>query len=229
MSTAAEAITEPVVVGEADEVEHQALEIVEQSKAITILDDLDYENAGAFLRDNVKLVRRKIDAMFDPVIKASHLAHKEAVGAKKQLTAPLLEAERLVKSAMGTYYQKQQAEIRRAEQERLKAAREEAERRQLEEAAELEDAGRNVEAEAKIEEPVMPVVTSPAPAAPKAAGTSVRMVKKFRIINAAAIDRKFLIPDEKKIGQLVRSLGADAETLVGGIEVYEEASVSARG
>ena len=75
----------------------------------------------------------------------------------------------------------------------------------------------------------MPVVTSPTPAAPKAEGVSVRMIKKFRILNAAAIHRNFLVPDEKKIRKVVDSMGPDAETLVGGIEVYETPSVAARG
>ena len=114
-AAAAEAITEPVLIVETDEVEQRAIEVVKQASAITILTDQDYDDAGAFLRENIKAVRREIDATFDPVIKAAHLTHKEAVGAKKKFTAPLLEAEKLVKGAMGTYYQAKQAEIRWAE------------------------------------------------------------------------------------------------------------------
>ncbi|KKL00860.1 hypothetical protein LCGC14_2628320, partial [marine sediment metagenome] len=38
----------------------------------------------------------------------------------------------------------------------------------------------------------------------------------------------FMMPDEKKIGQIVRSMGADAARLVGGIEVYEEPVIAAK-
>ncbi len=229
-TAATEAITEPIHIVEADEeqVIQQALEVIEQARAITIANDEDYEAAGVFLLESVKAVRREINETFDPVVKAAHHAHKEAVAAKRKLTDPLDIAERVVKAAMGTYYQAQQAQIRKAEQQRLNAAREEAEARQLEEAVALEDGGHTEAAAAVLEQPVAPVVTAPVPKAPKAAGTSVQMVTKFRIIDAAQIDRKFLMPDEKKIRQIVSSFGADAAEMVGGIEVYEQPSVSAR-
>ena len=49
------------------------------------------------------------------------------------------------------------------------------------------------------------------------------------MVNAAQINGKFLMPDEKKISNLVRSLGKDAEKLVGGIQVYHETIVRAGG
>ena len=52
---------------------------------------------------------------------------------------------------------------------------------------------------------------------------------KFRIVDASKVDRRFLIPDEKAIGQIVRSMKGVAATIVGGIEVYNEPTPAIRG
>jgi chemotaxis protein histidine kinase CheA len=57
----------------------------------------------------------------------------------------------------------------------------------------------------------------------KAAGLSRRRNWKYKITDPAAVLRAFTMPDDKKIGALVRSLGKDAEGMVGGIEVWDEA------
>jgi len=73
--------------------------------------------------------------------------------------------------------------------------------------------------EAKIEEaPVVP--------APVATGLSLRKVWKFRIKDAALLPREYLIPDEVKIGRVVRALKGDAK--IPGVSVYSEDDVSSR-
>lgn len=214
---------------ELEEVEQQTEAVVARAHELTIESDADYELAGAFLVDEVKAIRKAIAEAFDPIIKAANVAHKEALAQKRAQEAPLIEAERVVKGAMGTYHAQQVAARRRAEEERIEKARQEAEERQLEEAARLEREGRKEAAESRFVEPVMPVVETPAPEPkPQAEGVSVRMIRKWRIVAEGEIGRKFLKTDDKKIGQLVRSMGKDAEELVGGIEVYEEPSVASR-
>ncbi len=209
-------------------VETEALEIVEQARAITINTDEDYQGAGEFLRTGIKAVRAKIAATFDPIIKAAHTAHKEAIGQRKIIEDPVKEAERIVKAAMGAYHHAQQAERRRIEEAQLKAAREVAEAEQLERAVKLEEAGWSAEAEAVVSQPVAPVIV-PQAEAPKAAGVSVRTKQCFRVTDPAKINAAFMIPDEKKIRQIVNSMGADAVATVGeGLEVWQEEIVSAR-
>ena len=218
----------PLRAVEPDDVEQQALVIIEEARALAIKTDQDYEYGGAFLT-RIKGVRSQIKDVFEPIIKAAHAAHKEAVAQRKGVEAPMIEAEGIVKSSMATFYRAKEAERLAQEEEQRRQAREQAEKEALARAVELEDQGKAEEAEALIERPVAPVVV-PAPAIqkPQAAGVSVRKVWKFRMVNPAAVNARFLVPDEKAIGKVVRAMGADAGEMVGGIEVYAEEIVSAR-
>jgi len=60
----------------------------------------------------------------------------------------------------------------------------------------------------------------------KVPGKAKRTVWRHRITDAAKIDRKFMSPDESKIGATVRALKKDAVDVVGGIEVWEEDDIS---
>lgn len=212
---------------EFDAIEASTEMVVTQANAIIITDQDTYEGAGAFLTDVLKPARREIAETFGPIVTAAHATHKAAITQRKRHEDPLIDAERIVKAAMGAYLTEQRRVAAAAEAERMKAAREEAEAATLAEAARLEEAGHTEAAEEMITAPVVPIVSTPPPAAPKAAGVSARMVTKYRIINAAAIAPDYLMPDEKKIGQVVRAMGGDAATLIGGIEVYEEPVIAA--
>lgn len=72
---------------------------------------------------------------------------------------------------------------------------------------------------------VAPIVQAPDL---KAAGKSDRRVWKWKVKDAAKIDRKFLAIDEAKINALVRSMKGEAAELVGegAIEVWDEPDLS---
>lgn len=80
--------------------------------------------------------------------------------------------------------------------------------------------------EQRAAEIVAPVVTAQPTAV---AGKAKRTVWKYRITDPAKIDRKFLAPDESKIGATVRALKKDAADVVGGIEVWDEDDLTIRG
>ena len=58
------------------------------------------------------------------------------------------------------------------------------------------------------------------------AGLTVREDWKFSIVDAALIPREYLIPDEKKIGRIVRAM-KDA-TNIPGVRVYAEKGIATR-
>lgn len=72
----------------------------------------------------------------------------------------------------------------------------------------------------------------------KVAGKSNRTTYKYRIINPQLIDRRYLVPNEKMLGDLVKAMKTEAPELIGSttdpltgkvtyaIEVYEEADLS---
>jgi len=210
------------------QVEEQVAVVVAAAQAITIDSQETFEAAAAFLTEELKPALQEIERTFGPIVTAAHLAHKEALAQRRRHEQPLKDAERIVKAAIGIYASEQQEIARQAEQERLEAARKAAEDRAVEEAARLESDGHQEAAEERLAQPVAPVVTGPAPAAPKAAGISTRGTFDFEITDEGSIDRKFMTPDLKKIRAIVRGVGADAAELVGGIEVIERVDVAAK-
>lgn len=150
--------------------------------------------------------------------------------------------------------QQRQEEIAAKERRRLQAIAEEATRKANAEAAEkrrlatvAEQEGRAADAaklaaqatrveekaEAKAEQfetraaaVVAPIIQSEAP---KVTGTSLRENWTFRITDPTKINAAFLMPDEAKIGKLVKSMKGDAAALIGaGIEVFSEKILASR-
>lgn len=60
----------------------------------------------------------------------------------------------------------------------------------------------------------------------KVAGKSNRKVWKWEVTDAAKVERRYLTPDEKKIGDLVKAMKSEAAEMVGGIRVWEEDDLS---
>lgn len=214
---------------ETTEVENKALSIMDQAKAVKIVDAGSYTVAG-LLWKSIKDMMKEVADTFDPIIEKAHASHKEALAQKAKFYAPLEAAYRSVKGLMSTY-DAEQERIRLAEQRRLdEIARKAEEERLLQEAiAAEEEARRNgatkeeaaQEAEAVIAAPVYVAPVIIPKATPKLAGGPVyRTIWKFRITDAAKIPRQYLVPDEVKIGQIVRAL--KRESNIPGIEPYEE-------
>jgi len=202
--------------------------VVRQAEQITVVDDESNAAAGAFLTDVIKIALADLADTFDPIDDAQKAARKVTIAARKKHEQPLLDAQRIIKAAMGTYWTEQERIRKAAEAKRLDDARREAEDRAVEEAARLEANGQQEAAEERLAAPVAPVVTAPALEAPKVEGVSVRTNTTFRVTNEAKIGRDYLKVDTVKIGKMVRAMGVDAERLVGGIEVYSEPVVAAR-
>jgi len=114
---------------ETTEVETKALSIVDQAKAVKVVDAGSYTVAG-LLWKSIKDMMKEVADTFDPIIEKAHASHKEALAQKAKFYAPLEAAYRSVKGLMSTY-DAEQERIRLAEQVRLDAiqkAKEEKER-----------------------------------------------------------------------------------------------------
>lgn len=236
----------------AEEVEERALSMPERARELAIKDQGSFEQAAEFLL-GVKALRREVDSTFDPVIASAFAAHKTAVAAKKKVEAPLADAEAIVKRGMGMYQLEQErmareaAEVARKERARLEAearAREDEERKRLEREAEDRRLAEASEAEARgdaetaaklLDAPLEPVFVAPAapafvpppmPEPAKVEGVSFREAWNFAIENAAALPREYTMPDEKKIGGVVRAM--KGETKIPGVRVWSTKSVAAR-
>lgn len=214
MSNTALKLVDPV------EVEEKALSIVDQAKAVKVVDSESYTAAGLFWK-SIKDMMKEVADTFDPLIESAHKQHKLALEKKAKFYAPLEKAYKDVKRLMSDY-DAEQEKIRKAEEARLrKIAEDEEKERLLAEAILAEQSGNKEEAEAIIEQPVyVPPVVVPKSVPKMAGGPVYRTIWKFRIKNPAIIPRDFLVPDEVKIGGVVRAMKSASN--IPGIEVYEE-------
>lgn len=188
----------------------------------------EFAVAGAWVRDVIIPMERKIDETFDPIIKAAHAAHKQALSKKAEVLQPVELAKQTVKRAMGAY----SAEIERQRREEAEAARREAQRIAEEKALAAAQAAQNrgdmEAADRALEAPptVVVKIESQVERQPEVKGVSTRKTFRFEIIDPESIRREFLMPDEVKIGKLVRTMGKGAESMVGGIRVIEDVTVA---
>lgn len=202
-----------------DGIRTQTLDATDAANAIVVTDAATYEAGGAFLK-RVKAILKQIAETFDGPIADAHTAHKSMLAAKKKHADPLAAAERTVKNKMVTW--KRAEEARQAEKRRKLEAEERRreEERRLAEAERLEAQGRNDEAEAVIEAPVVTPPVVMAPAAPKVAGVSTRKVWKFEIVDVSLIPRQYMMPNERAIRSAVQTLGKAAT--IPGVRAYQD-------
>lgn len=207
------------------EIENRTLTVPQQAKLLTINNAEDYQAAGELLI-TIKSLRKEIDETFDPIISKAHAAHKEAVSKKKQVDAPLVEAEGILKPRIAAYLNEQEKKRREEEhRSRLEAARR-AEEERLAEAIKAEEAGAKEEVEQILNQPTYlpPPVILPS-TAPKISGIASRKTWKFEIIDPKLVPDEYKIVDSVKIGKVVRALGSQCR--IPGIQVYEETNISA--
>lgn len=205
---------------ETNEVEVKAMSIVDQAKAVKVVDIESYKYAGELWKSIGDMIK-EVKATFDPICDAAHKAHKAATAKRASFLDPLESVYRSVKRLMSDYDDEQERLRREAEEKLREQARKEEEERRLKEAIALEESGQKEIAAAIMEAPVrVPPVVLPK-ATPRLDGGPVfRTVWKYRIVNQNLIPREYMMPDQVKIGGVVRSL--KDQCCIPGIEIYKE-------
>ncbi len=99
-------------------IEAKTSDAVAQAERVEITNDQEYEVVGAFLK-GLKAIRNEIASTFDPIAKKLHAAHKEVVAQKKRHSAPVEQAERIVRSKVGKYLAEKER-LRREEEDKLR-------------------------------------------------------------------------------------------------------------
>lgn len=163
-------------------------------------------------------------AAVQDTVKSAHTAWKAAVAHRDSIAKPIAEAEKVIKATIAAYAfecKRKAAE----ERKRLQAeadARAEAERRRAIKAAEkLKTAELK---EIRLEEAeaiVAPVVR----AEPKPPETKLSMVVTygFEITDPAKVPTEYMIPDEKKIGAVIRASKGSVQ--IPGVRVVKRETV----
>lgn len=222
---------------ETERVAGEARGLTARASALQVTDAGSY-GAAAELRRACRGVLGAIGAVYRPLAKTLHEAHGHILAQERAQMAPVEAADRQLAARMLAW---QDAEERRAREERRRleelareeaeAARREAETQALEDAAALERGGCH-EAAAEVLEDAASQPPAEAPcivvmsSVPKVIGISQRETWRFEVTDAAVIPREYLIPDEKRIGGVVRAM--KGATRIPGVRVWPERSHAVR-
>ena len=129
---------------ETTEVENKALSIVDQAKAVKVVDAGSYTVAGLLWKSIGDMIKEVKDT-FDPICDATNKAHKAATEKRGKYLDPLTAAYKSVKGIMSVW-DDEQTRLRKIEQARLDAIQ-----KAIEEKARQDEIDR-LKAEAKVEE-----------------------------------------------------------------------------
>jgi hypothetical protein len=164
-------------------------DIAEAAKSLQVRSQASLQ-VGVELKNSIKSIMKQIHEAFDPIVESANKLHKLATKTRKdQLQAPE-EALSLVESKI----------LRYAEEERRKT--EEAERKRLEELHKAEEKGQVKKIETILATPQREDKS-------KVEGVQYRELWALEIIDPSAIPREYLIPDEKRLSEMARSLKND--------------------
>jgi len=216
----------------APEVKTQALQLQAKVHSIIVRDQATLDAANDFLHD-VDTMIGQIDNTFNPQIAKAHELHKSLLAEKKKFTEPLELAKKVVGQRIAVHVTALLEKRKEAERVRL-AAEEEARRlaeKAVEKVKELEANGEEGKAARMVErvhEQVNQIIEA-APEIPEEADTAGLVIRedwKYSIPEPSLLPREYLIPDEKKIGRIVRALKGD--TAIPGVRVWAEKSTAVR-
>ena len=153
-------------------IERRALTMVEAAKCVQIVDAESYISAGEAWKRLAEM-EKEAHEHFDPVVKSTNQAHKDAVALRTKVLDPIEKTKLLIKSKMSNY-DLEQARIALAEQNRLQEiVRKQEEDAVLALAIDAEASGDKAESEAILAEPIQAPVVTVQKEVPKMAGGPV--------------------------------------------------------
>jgi len=223
-----------LMVTERTEIENEVNPVLAAAQSLVVADDLSFIQAmalGTACAVRIKAVEERLG----PAKKKTYEAYQEVMKLMKSFIDPLETAKKLL-SLRAYSWQKAEEDRKRKEAEgaRRLAEEEAAKKRKAEEDARLELAerleknGMQEQAEEVLAAPVVVEVAEVAAPAPrvKVQGTSTRENWQFEVENASLVPREFLMPDEVKIGRMVKMF--KGETRIAGVRAYDSGTVAFR-
>lgn len=220
--------------GQEQELGSEATAIVQVANSTVIASQKDYENAAGILK-NVKRLQKQVKEYWEPLRVSAKKAYDGVLEKKKQMTEPLDKAERTLKGLMSSYTVEQEKKRAAREEAMRAAARKEAERI-MEQAAAAEEAGDAAVAEAAMEEAMVMDEAAAAgrimASAPKASWVSTSKAWKIVSIDPEKVPVKVgaveIRPvDQAAVMRLIREAKGNIE--IPGVKFEESVQISVRG
>lgn len=208
-------------------------DFLKAAQAMEVASWEDHAKADTLAADGQKR-KKEIEAVFDPLCKKAHEAHRALTSEKNGAIKPIEEGRKKLKEKMAAFEREQERirkeQERKAEQERQereRAERERLENERLEAAQKLESEGHHEAAQAVLNADYTPPAqdTAPAPISPPMPkrATTIQYRWTYEIIDEGVIPRQYLTPDTKKIQGMVNTHKQDAQSLIPGIRVKQVA------
>jgi len=194
-----------------------ALTVANQVHALKVRDQATYETMANYVLTLRKVVRYFED-LYRPRIKQADEVTKALREDMRNLQAPALAAQAYGDGQLTAYDREQE---RSAREKQLKEQAEQ-DRREAEERRQLAELAKKA-GEKQLAKEIMAAPSEAPPVfvpkeTPKVEGLSYREDWKFEIVDADTLPREYLMPDESKIGKIVRAL--KLTTNIPGIRVY---------
>ncbi len=195
-------------------------EALEKVQSITTIETNDEYVAALEANKVLKKARADAKKTLEDMKTKAHSVHKAFTSSQNEIDKDGdTEYNRL--GRLASAYDQEQERLRLKKQRELEAkAHKEAEEAQLAEAAAAEEAGDKEGAEEIINEPVHAAPVEIAKSTPTVDNVHYRDNWKFEIVNASKIPAEYLVPDEVKIGKIVKAMKAD--TKIDGIKVFND-------
>jgi hypothetical protein len=190
---------------------------------------------AAELLTGIKALLKEIELSCSPVVKAALDAHRAALKQRRELEAPLQDAEKTIKRMMAEYFRNQQRKRAELNEKRLQDWLDKARARRAQEVAALEASGDHALAEATAAAPLPPQDDSPEDSLPSQTGIAVRTIYRAEVTDFAILVRsvhegrcplKCLKPDQTVLNTFARAMGPTLNWP--GVRVIEDVSISAR-
>lgn len=221
--------------------ETQSSAIIEEARAIVIVDDTTRELASEF-SSRARAAIKAIDEEFKPDIAQAHALHKSLLDRVKALKAPFEKAQQIVDGLIRQDYLDREAERRRKEREAQELADAERKRQEDELAAETAEALESGDVEKAQELAETRVAVAPAiPIAPvtKSVASAFGTTTVKKDIKVEVVDKKAIIkavadgdlPDTLltvDLGMAKRYAKAANRETMPGFSITEDAVISGR-
>jgi hypothetical protein len=206
---------------EIEKVRAELAPVLEAAKAIEVVDEASHLRALDLAMECTKR-QRKVEETWCESREMAHKAWKTITETIASFTKPLAEAAKICRDKAYIWKraedERRRIEAQRVERENAKKVEDE----RLRQAEALAKAGKPALADAVLEQPIeVAPVTPEAVARPD--GVSYRENWQFTILEEEVLPREFLMPDEAKIGKVVKAM--KGATRIPGIRVFDAGSL----
>lgn len=222
---AAELIDDRTLATLDEETGHEVDALTKRAQAMEITSP-EAADAVAEFRNEIVSRRKRIEEWFRSPIDLAFKAHRALTQRRSDAVARFAEPERIAVEKLKAWNEEQTRLRREAEQIAERERQRLMEEQRLADAIEAEKAGDAERAERIVEgRTPQPVPHVPVAVAPpqKVAGVSFVKGWGYRIVDAKKLLREYLMPDERRIAGVIKSLGDAA--VIPGVEVFETSSV----